>query len=145
MIILEEGQVVQTGALTDVTAHPRSRYIADLVGVNLLTGTGRDGAIIITSSGGRIVPADHVDGPAFAVIQPHSVARYPMPPAGSPRNVWPATVVDIDRQADRACPRDRPSPARRRDHPGGPRRPRPARRRPDLGVRQGHEITTYPA
>ena len=49
----------------------------------------------------RIVPADPVDGPAFAVIQPHAVALYPSPPDGSPRNVWPATVADVDRQADR--------------------------------------------
>ena len=47
------------------------------------------------------MPADPVDGPAFAVIQPHAVALYLAPPDGSPRNVWAATVADIDRQADR--------------------------------------------
>ncbi len=100
VVILEQGQVVQTGTLDDVTAQPRSRYIADLVGVNLLRGTGTDGAIT-TATGGRVVPADPVSGEAFAVIQPHSVALYPSPPAGSPRNVWAATVADVDRQADR--------------------------------------------
>ena len=35
------------------------------------------------------------------MIQPHAVALYPTPPEGSPRNVWAATVADIDRQADR--------------------------------------------
>ena len=100
VVIVESGRVVQSGTLADVTAHPRSRYIADLVGVNLLTGTTEDGAIV-TPSGGRIVPADRVDGAAVAVIQPHAVALYLAPPAGSPRNVWPVTVADIDRQADR--------------------------------------------
>jgi molybdate transport system ATP-binding protein len=100
VVILEAGTVVQTGTLADVTAHPRSRYIADLVGVNLLQGVGHDGAIT-TAAGGRIVPADPVQGDAFAVIQPHAVALYPSPPEGSPRNVWAATVVDVDRQADR--------------------------------------------
>ena len=47
------------------------------------------------------MPAERVDGPAFAVIQPHAVALYLTPPDGSPRNVWAATVADIDRQADR--------------------------------------------
>ena len=37
----------------------------------------------------------------FAVIQPSAVALYTAPPAGSPRNVWGATIADIDRQADR--------------------------------------------
>jgi molybdate transport system ATP-binding protein len=100
VVILEQGHVVQTGTLADVTAQPRSRYIADLIGVNLLRGTGTDGAIT-TPTGGRVVPADPVSGEAFAVIQPHSVALYPSPPAGSPRNVWAATVADVDHQADR--------------------------------------------
>ena len=40
VVILEGGRVVQEGTLADVTAQPRSRYIADLVGVNLLSGIG---------------------------------------------------------------------------------------------------------
>jgi len=100
IVILEEGHVTQTGTLADVTARPRSRYIADLVCINLITGEADDGTIV-TSTGGRLVPAEHVDSPTFAVIQPHAVALYPKPPDGSPRNVWMATVVDIDRQSDR--------------------------------------------
>jgi len=98
--IFERGHVVQTGTLADVTAHPRSRYIADLVGVNLLRGTGNEGAIT-TDTGGRIISADPVSGDVFAVIQPHAVAIYSAPPDGSPRNVWAATVADVDRQTDR--------------------------------------------
>jgi molybdate transport system ATP-binding protein len=100
VVILEAGRVMQTGALAEVTAQPRSRYIANLVGVNLLFGTGSNGALT-TATGGKIVPADPVHGDAFAVIQPHAVALYPTPPDGSPRNVWEVTVADVDRQADR--------------------------------------------
>jgi molybdate transport system ATP-binding protein len=100
VVILEAGRIVQSGTLAEVTAQPRSRYIASLVGVNLFTGTGQNGAIT-TATGGRIVPSDPVEGPAYALIQPHAVALYPFAPEGSPRNVWPGTVTDIDRQADR--------------------------------------------
>jgi molybdate transport system ATP-binding protein len=100
VVILEGGRIVQGGPLADVTAQPRSRYIADFVGVNLISGSGRDGAVV-TPTGGRIVPADPVDGPAFAIIQPNAVSLYLLPPDGSPRNVWAATVADIDRQPDR--------------------------------------------
>ncbi len=100
VVILEGGRVVQTGTFDDVIAHPRSRYVADLVGINLLTGVAASGTITL-GTGGTVVAADHVDGPTYAVIQPHSVALYASPPDGSPRNVWPATVADIDRQADR--------------------------------------------
>ena len=58
--------------------------------------------MITTASGGRIVPGAPVEGPAFAA---HPTARPSRStgslPDGSPRNVWPATVADIDRQADR--------------------------------------------
>jgi molybdate transport system ATP-binding protein len=100
VVILEAGQVVQTGTLADVSAQPRSRYIADLVGVNLLAGTGQNGTIT-TSTGGRIVPAEPVHGDVLTVIQPHAVALYLSAPEGSPRNVWEVTVADVDRQADR--------------------------------------------
>ncbi len=100
VVILEGGRMVQAGTLAEVTARPRSRYIADLVGVNLLGGIASKGTLT-TPMGGLIVPADPVEGPAFAVIQPHAVALYPTPPQGSPRNVWAATVADIDHQADR--------------------------------------------
>ncbi|MET0146618.1 MAG: ABC transporter ATP-binding protein [Ilumatobacteraceae bacterium] len=99
VIILERGQVVQSGALADVTARPRSRYVADLVGVNLLAGTGHDGEIT-TSAGGRIVPVGPVHGPVFAVVPPRSIALYRAPPTGSPRNEWPGTITGIDRHRD---------------------------------------------
>jgi molybdate transport system ATP-binding protein len=100
VVILEAGRIVQTGTLAAVRAQPRSRYVADLVGVNLLSGTAAAGSLI-TTNGARIVIADPVDGPAFAAIQPQAVALYRTPPDGSPRNVWAATVNDVDRQANR--------------------------------------------
>ncbi len=100
VVVLEHGRILQAGALADITAHPRSRYVADLIGVNLLRGRGDQGTIL-TPTGARIIPADAVDGDTFAVIQPHSVAVYLSPPDGSPRNVWQATVGDVDRRSDR--------------------------------------------
>jgi molybdate transport system ATP-binding protein len=100
VVILESGRVVQTGTITDVSAQPRSRYIAELVGVNLLFGEGRDG-VITTPDGSQIVPAEPADGPTFAMIHPNAVALYRSVPGGSPRNVWATTVADVDRQADR--------------------------------------------
>ncbi|HTN78070.1 MAG TPA: ABC transporter ATP-binding protein [Acidimicrobiales bacterium] len=100
VLIVESGRVVQQGTLEEVTTQPRSRYVADLVGVNLLRGVASRGTIS-TASGARVVSADVVDGPAFAVIAPHSVALYPAHPEGSPRNTWQAVVTDVDRLADR--------------------------------------------
>jgi molybdate transport system ATP-binding protein len=39
MVVIGDGKIVQTGTPAEVTSRPRSRYVADLVGVNLLRGT----------------------------------------------------------------------------------------------------------
>src|SRR5207302_8642746 len=33
LLVVEQGRLVQSGTPAEVTAHPRSRYVADLVGV----------------------------------------------------------------------------------------------------------------
>lgn len=100
--IVEAGRVVQAGALADVTAHPRSRYVADLVGVNLFTGEVHAG-VLSTSTGAAVVVADAEPGPAYVVIRPHSITLTRTAPSGtSARNTWQGTIVDIDRLGDRA-------------------------------------------
>lgn len=99
--ILDAGRVVQVGTLAEVTAHPRSRYVAELVGVNLVAGDVYDG-VLTTGTGARVVIADAAPGPSFAMIRPHSVALSRVNTgATSARNVWEGTVTDIDRLGDR--------------------------------------------
>lgn len=100
VVIVENGRVVQHGTLTEVTARPRSRYVADLVGVNLVSGEVRDG-VLHTPSGAAVVIADADAGPALAVIRPHSVVLTREVPSSSARNVWPGTIVDLDRLGER--------------------------------------------
>lgn len=100
--VLEGGRIVQQGTLAEVTAHPRSRYVADLVGLNLVAGTVTHG-VLTTPHGARVVVADAVSGPAYAVIRPQAVTlSRATPDASSARNSWPGTVVDLDRLGDRA-------------------------------------------
>ena len=99
--VLEHGRIVQSGTLAEVTAHPRSRYVADLVGVNLVTGTVTNG--VLHTERAAVVIADAPDGAAFAVIRPHSLTITREAPAGaSSRNVWAGTITAIDRLGERA-------------------------------------------
>ena len=99
--ILDAGHIVQVGTLAEVTAHPRSRYVADLVGVNLVTGVVTNG-VLATGTGAHVVIADALPGPSFAVIRPHSISLVREPGAGSSaRNTWSGTIADIDRLGDR--------------------------------------------
>lgn len=99
--ILDAGRIVQVGTLAEVTAHPRSRYVADLVGVNLVAGDVVEG-VLTTTTGARVVIADAAPGASFAVIRPHSIALVRDVPVGSsPRNTWSGIIADVDRLGDR--------------------------------------------
>lgn len=100
LVILEDGRVVQTGTPGEVTQRPRSRYVADLVGVNLLLGNSTGGHVSLPG-GASLQSADDVDGEVFAVIHPRAVALHRTRPEGSPRNVWRGRASALDFQGDR--------------------------------------------
>ncbi len=99
--ILDGGLIVQTGTIAEVTAHPRSRYVAELVGTNLVSGTVADG--VLTSDGGaQVVVAGAEPGRSFAVIRPQAVTvARSIGVETSARNTWAGIVGDIDRLGDR--------------------------------------------
>lgn len=101
LAIIEGGRLVQTGTLTEVTARPRSRYIADLVGVNLVRGNVV-GDRLVTSDGVEIAIRTSEPGPSVAIIRPRSITlTRERPTATSARNCWEGSVVDIERLGDR--------------------------------------------
>jgi molybdate transport system ATP-binding protein len=103
VIVLEHGQVAQTGTLADLRATPRSRYVADLVGINLYRGT-LFGSRVTLPEGGELVVVndDHRTGEVFAAVRPEAVALHRDRPEGSPRNTWAARVMTIDHEGPRA-------------------------------------------
>jgi molybdate transport system ATP-binding protein len=100
LVVLENGNVTQAGTPTEVREHPRSRYVAELVGVNLFRGLA-DGAIIALEGGGRLVAADDHRGEVFAAVHPHAVALHRRAPEGTPRNVWAGTAGAVEVVGDR--------------------------------------------
>lgn len=97
--VLEDGRIVQQGALDELTRRPRSEWVAKLVGVNLFRGTGHDHSVRLP--GGEIAVAEAVTGDVFCVIRPQSVALHAAPPEGSPRNVWSGRVGEVVTIGDR--------------------------------------------
>jgi molybdate transport system ATP-binding protein len=100
LVVLEHGRVAQSGTLTDVAGRPRSRYVADLVGTNLLHGVANDHEVTL-ESGAVVITADPVAGDVYVAIQPHSVSLHRAQPEGSPRNVWRGRVRGADLLGDR--------------------------------------------
>ena len=97
--VIEEGRVVQTGAIDELVRKPASRYVADLIGLNCFRGTCR-GNVLTTDTGAEIILSSHHDGPAIVTLHPRAVALFRERPAGSPRNVFQAPVVSTERALD---------------------------------------------
>jgi molybdate transport system ATP-binding protein len=100
LVVLENGRITQTGTPAEVSAQPRSRYAAELVGVNLFRGRAA-GHTIRLAAGATLVVADHHDGEVFAAVHPHAVAVHRHPPEGSPRNVLAGTAETLEAAGDR--------------------------------------------
>ena len=100
LVVVEQGRVLQSGTPADVTQRPRSRYVADLVGVNLFRGRASQNVITL-ADGGSLTAAGAADGDVFAVVHPRTVALYRTRPDGTPRNVWEGRAVDLDLEGDR--------------------------------------------
>jgi molybdate transport system ATP-binding protein len=95
LIVMENGRLVQTGTPAEVTEHPRSQYVADLVGVNLIRGEADHGTVRIPG-GTAVAAAGAESGEVFAMIHPRAIAIYRRRPEGSPRNVWSGRASNIE-------------------------------------------------
>jgi molybdate transport system ATP-binding protein len=98
--ILEDGHLTQTGTVGEVTARPRSRYVADLIGTNLVHGIS-DGTTVESETGTVLVTADIHFGHVFAIVPPEAIALHRHEPEGSPRNRWHSSVAHLERLGDR--------------------------------------------
>jgi molybdate transport system ATP-binding protein len=98
LVIVEHGQVVQTGDAATITAQPRTDYVARLVGLNLHRGRASGTTVHVGDL--EMSTTDRVEGDAFVAFPPAAVALHPHRPDGSPRNTWPATITGIQRHGD---------------------------------------------
>ena len=100
LVVLEQGRIVQSGTPGEVTARPRSRFVADLAGVNLLRGKSH-GDHVRLANGASIAAPEAGEGNVFAVIHPRAVALFLTRPEGTPRNVWQGETENIDLHGER--------------------------------------------
>jgi molybdate transport system ATP-binding protein len=110
LVVLENGRITHDGTAAELSARPRSRYVAELVGLNLWHGVARGNRVDLRD-GGTLTIADHQRGNVVVTVRPQAVAIDLEPPHGSPRNVWPATVDTIEGSGDRVRVRLAGTPA----------------------------------
>jgi molybdate transport system ATP-binding protein len=96
LVILEHGRISQAGSPAAVTARPASRYVAELMGLNLLLGAAVAERTVRLRSGALLEVADALPAADVAVaVRPSSIALHRHEPGGSPRNTWTGTVTDL--------------------------------------------------
>ncbi|MFF0739731.1 ABC transporter permease [Streptomyces sp. NPDC004111] len=102
ILVLDAGVVLQDAPPAEVARHPRSPWVARMLGRNAWPGTASDGGLRLPG-GGLLVVADPPPGgaEALAIIAPEAVSVHREKPAGSPRNVWPGTVREVTSSGSR--------------------------------------------
>jgi molybdate transport system ATP-binding protein len=98
--VIEAGKITQVGSPDDIRLRPRTPYIADLAGSNLLVGIAADGTVTVGDH--PIAVADtHISGSVLATVHPRAIAVSTARPGGSPRNSWETKVGRIEHYGDR--------------------------------------------
>ncbi|MEU0740151.1 ABC transporter ATP-binding protein [Streptomyces sp. NPDC006134] len=101
LVVVEHGRVVQEGAPSDIARHPRTDYIAQLVGLNLYRGLA-DGHTVRLDAGPALTTTEDLTGPVFVAFPPGAVTLHRERPTGaSARNLWRCEVAGLETHGDR--------------------------------------------
>jgi len=95
LIILEKGEITQSGTPDEVRNSPATPYSASLVGLNFVHALA-DGLVAMTNKGVELILSESIQGQVNIVIPPKSIALYREKPIGSPRNVLKAKILEIN-------------------------------------------------
>ncbi|NML50670.1 molybdate ABC transporter permease subunit [Streptomyces sp. R302] len=102
VLVLDGGRALQDAAPTEVTRHPRSPWVARMLGRNAWPGTATPDGLALDAGGTLVAAEPPASGtPALAIVAPEAVSVHREKPAGSPRNVWPGTVREITSSGSR--------------------------------------------
>ncbi len=98
--VVEAGTVTQSGTPNGIRLRPRSAYVAELAGSNLIHGIARNGRV---EAGGHVLRiADHgVSGPVLATIKASAIGIHNTEPQGSSRNIWKTEISLIEHLGER--------------------------------------------
>jgi molybdate transport system ATP-binding protein len=102
--VLDHGEVVQEGDVADLVARPRSRYVAELAGMNVILGEAtmiEGGGCEVLVGAIRLRTDGQARGPAFVAIAPGHITLHRQHPEGSARNVIGGNVTAVIPLADR--------------------------------------------
>ena len=106
VVVLEDGAVVQDASPAGLVAAPATRYVARLVGTNLLPATSDGSTLRLAGPEQWSLPvSSERRGAVLATFPPGAVAVAPdrdtLPTAGPADGWWPAVVAGLEHRGDR--------------------------------------------
>ncbi|MFJ4868473.1 ABC transporter permease [Streptomyces sp. NPDC088757] len=102
VLVLQDGRALQDDTPAEVTRHPRSPWVARMLGRNAWPGTATPDGLALDGGGTLIAAEPPPPGtPALAIVAPEAVSLHRERPTGSPRNVWPGTIREITASGSR--------------------------------------------
>jgi molybdate transport system ATP-binding protein len=103
--VLEAGRVSQTGSRESLMRSPRSRYVAEFLGVNLFRGTlaagAASGAVRIALPEGELAVDEHAwepgggYGDVVVMVRPREITLALERPTGTARNVFEGAIEEL--------------------------------------------------
>jgi molybdate transport system ATP-binding protein len=110
LVVLERGRVTQEGTPDEIRTAPRTRYVAELVGLNLFAGRlvplGDGAGRLVTPEGDVVVPwPDRPEEPleeVLGILHPSDVSLFRSRPEGSARNIVLGRVELVTVEGSRA-------------------------------------------
>jgi molybdate transport system ATP-binding protein len=103
IVVLERGRVSQAGPREELLRYPRSPFVAELMGTNLLIGRrcapGEPGGVgpgrVRTAEGDVAVSAYPGEGDVFLTVSPREITLFRERPAGSAQNVFRGPILEL--------------------------------------------------
>jgi molybdate transport system ATP-binding protein len=98
IVVLEGGRISQVGDRDELLRHPRSRYVAELVGTNFFAGraTATDVAATVRTADGDLA-ISRAEDPAdlFVTVNPRDITLHTQRPEGSAQNVFAGPILEL--------------------------------------------------
>jgi len=113
ILVLEGGHVLQQGGQRDLLEHPRSAYVAELIGLNFFRGRivryeSSSVCVMQVHNGTKTLellatlheqedstPRPDTGEEAYVIVEPRSITLYPSQPDSSARNTFRGEVTQI--------------------------------------------------
>jgi molybdate transport system ATP-binding protein len=99
IVVLEAGRISQTGDRDDLLRHPRSRYVAELVGTNFFAGraaaAAKTGMTVRTADGDLAIARAEEPADLFVAVDPREITLHTHRPEGSAQNVFAGPILEL--------------------------------------------------